>query len=712
MIDISNEMPARSRMDYAESILCSIPLGLIAFTDDLRVYSANAATDKLLNRPHQTLLGTRLDPIIPTDGRRERLQECSTTGCSQYAIAMELPGAPRCEATLVPICHTIQSESNVSVRLLMILEDISQSQRLRQSSLAPAACAALMDGVSDDILAMSKLSSAIQQTADSVVITDSEGMIEYVNPAFERLTGYHRAEAIGNRPSLVKSGQHSEAFYKRLWHTIRNGHVFSGVFVNQTRHGNLYYEDKTITPVRDARGHITHFVSTGKDVTERMKAEQHLIHLAHHDALTDLPNRTLFIDRFNQALGRATRRDLQVAVLFLDLDSFKQINDTLGHDAGDLLLQAVAKRLTGHIRVVDSLARFGGDEFAVLMEYVAGEDAMPAIAQEILDTLKEPFIIAGSEIHITTSIGISLYPEDGTDPQTLLKNADTAMYRAKAQGKNKYRFYTADMNAKATGRLTLEKALRQAMGREEFMLHYLPKIDIGRGLIIGVEALLRWRHPRLGLLAPEEFVPLLEETGQIADVGEWVIHEALTQLQRWRQIGFSDLRLAVNLSPVQIRDADFVGRIERSLSQENFEQSAHLLEFEITERLLKENLPETVDQLHALRALGAHLSLDDFGAGYSSLSYLTRIPFETIKLDRSLVGNINIDPDDTAIIGAMIAMTHRLKLAVVAEGVETEAQFDHLREQGCDAMQGHLFSAALTADEVTALLLISPAQPS
>ena len=452
MIDTSNEKTVRSDMDYAESILCSLPQGLIALTDDLRVYSANAATDKLLNRQHHTLLGAKLEQIIPAAGLRKRIQEVMATGCSQYSIAIELPGATSCEVTLVPVFHTIQSDSNASitVRSLMILEDISKKQSLLQSNLMSAARIALMDEMSEDFLAMSKLSSAIQQTADSVVITDSEGIIEYVNPAFERLTGYPRAEAIGNRPSLVKSGQHSEAFYKRLWHTIRNGHVFTSVFVNQTKDGKLYYEDKTITPLRDARGHITHFVSMGKDVTERMKTEQHLNHLAHHDALTDLPNRTLFIDRFNQALGRATRYDLQVAVLFLDLDCFKRINDTLGHDAGDLLLQAVARRLAGHIRSVDSLARFGGDEFAVLMEDIAGEAAMPAIAQDILDALMEPFSIDGSEIQITTSIGISLYPEDGCDPPTLLKNADTAMYRAKAQGKNKYCFYNVRQSERAT----------------------------------------------------------------------------------------------------------------------------------------------------------------------------------------------------------------------------------------------------------------------
>jgi diguanylate cyclase (GGDEF)-like protein/PAS domain S-box-containing protein len=709
MIDTSNRKTENHRMDHAEGILENLPLGLITFTADLRVHYTNAAIDKLLDRPHRTLPGTSLEKILPMTWLRERIHEVMASGCSQYAIALELPDAVRCEITLVPIISGARDASNASagVRLLMILEDISKRRHFRQSFRASDIRTARMNEETEDFPAMSKLSSAIQQTADSVVITDSEGTIEFVNPAFERLTGYCHAEAVGNRPSLVRSGRHSEEFYKKLWHTIRNGHVFTGIFVNQTKHGTLYYEDITITPLRDARGQITHFVSTGKDVTERMMAEQHLDHLAHHDALTDLPNRTLFIDRFKQALGRAVRHDLQVAVLFLDLDRFKLINDTLGHDAGDLLLRAVAGRLTGHIRTVDSLARYGGDEFAVLMEDVAGDQAMPAIAQNMLDALKAPFVIDGCEIHITTSIGISLYPDDGCDPQTLLKNADTAMYRAKAQGKNTFCFYTTDMNAKASERLTLEKSLRYALDREEFVLHYQPQIDIKSGRIICLEALLRWRHPELGLLAPEKFVPHLEESGLILDVGEWILQDALGQMSVWRQHGHRDLRLAVNLSPVQIRDAGFVSRIGRKLHAYSG-QDAHLLEFEITECLLKKHLPETVGRLHALNAFGARLSLDDFGPECSSLAYLTRIPFETVKLDRSLVGNINADPDDTAIIGAMIAMMHNLKMNVVAEGVETVTQLDCLREQGCDAIQGHLFSAAMTAEEVTALLLVSP----
>lgn len=815
----ADEEATLAHKQYAESILCSIPMGVIAFTGDLRVYSANAASDQILGRRHDDIVGAVLEQIIPAAGLRERINEVMSTGRPQYGVKLEFPLASHCEAMLVPISYSVPVNGGtaVRVRLLMILEDLTETQRLRQATIESDARAhAIMDNVADgiitidergivesmngsaeaifgydamevigrnikmlmpepyqsehdhyleryistgktkcinagkrevpgkrkngeifpmdlatsevrigerrvfigvarditerkrDMMTMSKLSSAIQQAADSVVITDCEGLIEYVNPAFESLTGYSSKEAIGNQPNLVKSGRHSEAFYRRLWSEIRNGRAFNAIFVNRTKQGGLYYEEKTITPLRDDQGHITHFVSTGKNVSERVRTEEQLDYLAHHDALTELPNRLLFIDRLKQALGRAARHKLQVAVLFLDLDRFKQINDTLGHDAGDLLLQAVAKRMSTHIRAVDSVARFGGDEFAILMEDVTGAEALPAIAQEILDALNDPFMIIDREIYITTSIGISLYPGDGGDPQSLLKNADTAMYRAKSQGKNTYRFYTADMNAKALERLTLENSLRRALERGEFVLHYQPQVDIRSGRIIGMEALLRWKHPGLGLVQPMEFVPLLEETGLIVPVGEWVIQEALGQIRAWRGMGYGDLRMAINLSAYQVREPEMLRIVEKALRSAGSMLDAQALEFEITESLLMENVPETINKMHALRELGARLSLDDFGTGYSSLSYLKRFPFNTVKIDRSFVGDITADPDDAAIASAVIAMAHSLKLDTVAEGVETQEQLAFLRERGCDTLQGYLFSRPIVAGKMGELLASQP----
>ncbi|MBS1246739.1 MAG: response regulator, partial [Proteobacteria bacterium] len=402
---------------------------------------------------------------------------------------------------------------------------------------------------------MLKLSSALEQTADSVVITDRQGTIEYVNPGFEKTTGYSRDEALGQTPRLVKSGKQGAGFYKKLWDTILAGDVYSEVFVNRRKDGGLYYEEKTISPLKDAAGQVTHFVATGKDVTERMQTQERLQHMAQHDALTELPNRALFLDRLKQALARARWHKRLVAVLFVDMDRFKTINDTLGHEIGDKLLQALAERFSVSVREGDTVARFGGDEFVVLLDDVASEKDIGALAQKVIEMLAPPFEIGGQSLYITASIGVSMYPNDGEDSTTLLKNADIAMYRAKDLGKNTYQFYSADMSARAFERLTLESSLRHAIERNEFRLYYQPQIDAASGAILGVEALLRWQHPDFGLVAPAEFIPLLEETGLIVPVGDWVFRTACEQLCAWHVAGWPTLRMAVNLSPRQFQAA-------------------------------------------------------------------------------------------------------------------------------------------------------------
>jgi diguanylate cyclase (GGDEF)-like protein/PAS domain S-box-containing protein len=469
---------------------------------------------------------------------------------------------------------------------------------------------------------MRKLSSALEQTADSVVITDRQGTIEYVNPGFEKTTGYSRDEALGQTPRLVKSGKQGAGFYKKLWDTILAGEVFSEVFVNRHKDGRLYYEEKTISPLKDPAGQVTHFVATGKDVTERMQAQERLQHMAQHDALTELPNRVLFLDRLKQAVARARWHERLVAVLFVDMDRFKTINDTLGHEVGDKLLQALAERFTASVREGDTVARFGGDEFVVLLDDVASEKDISAVAQKVLETLAPPFAIDGQSLYITASIGVSLYPNDGEDSTTLLKNADIAMYRAKDLGKNTYQFYSADMSARAFERLTLESSLRHAIERNEFRLYYQPQIDTASGAILGVEALLRWQHPDFGLVAPAEFIPLLEETGLIVPAGNWVLHTACEQLHAWHAAGWPQLRMAVNLSPRQFQTAGLAEAVKRSLSTLGCDPG--LLELEITESVLLRHTAATLETLEALHALGVRMAIDDFGTGYSSLSYLRR----------------------------------------------------------------------------------------
>jgi diguanylate cyclase (GGDEF)-like protein/PAS domain S-box-containing protein len=549
---------------------------------------------------------------------------------------------------------------------------------------------------------MRKLSSALEQTADSVIITDRNGIIEYVNLGFEKTTGYSRDEAVGQTPGLLKSGKQGAGFYKKLWGTILAGEVFNEVFVNRRKDGSLYYEEKTITPLKDATGQIINFVATGKDVTERMQTQERLEHMAQHDALTELPNRLLFMDRLKQALARARWHERLVAVLFVDLDRFKTINDTLGHETGDRLLQVLAGRLAASVREGDTVARFGGDEFAMLLDDVASEKDVGAVAQKVIEMLAPPFEIDGQNLYITASIGVSLYPNDGEDSTTLIKNADIAMYRAKDLGKNTYQFYSADMSARAFERLTLESSLRHAIERNEFRLYYQPQIDTASGAILGVEALLRWQHPDFGLVAPAEFIPLLEETGLIVPVGDWVFRTACEQLCAWHAAGWPRLRMAVNLSPRQFQVAGLAIMVERDLAAVGCDPD--LIELEITENILLRHAADTLATLDALRALGVRLSIDDFGTGYSSLSYLRRYAIDTLKIDRSFVHDVPDDADGSAITSAIVSLAQNLKLDVIAEGVETEAQRDFLRERGCHVMQGYLFSRPLPAEEIPRLL--------
>ena len=553
---------------------------------------------------------------------------------------------------------------------------------------------------------MRKLSSALEQTADSVMVTDKKGIIEYVNPAFEQVTGYSRVDAIGGKSNIVRSDMHDRDFYHHLWGTILKGEVFSDIMINRKRDGSLYYEEKTITPLLDDNGEITHFVSTGKDITERMQTQERLQYLAHHDVLTELPNRVLFADRLDQGLARARWHDRAVAVMFLDLDRFKIINDTLGHDVGDRTLQAVSEALNAAIRSGDTVARVGGDEFAIILEDIASADDVAPVARKILQNLAKPFVVDERELYVTTSIGISLFPGDGNDSQSLLKHADIAMYRAKEQGRNTYQFYSSDMGAKAFERLSLETSLRHALARDEFCLFYQPQVDLFNGRIIGIEALLRWRHPDLGIVAPADFIPLLEETGLIVPVGEWVMRKACEHFKQWQDQGLDPKRIAINLSGRQFDEPKLAQLIDDVVQSMQFDPS--WLEFEITESVLMKNKQYTIDILEVLERLGVRLAIDDFGTGYSSLSYLKRFPIDTFKIDRSFVRDVNSDPDDAAIVQAIIAMAKSLNLHVIAEGVETQEQLAFLRGLKCDAMQGFLFSRPLPVEEMTRLLQQRP----
>ncbi|GMR08260.1 MAG: hypothetical protein BMS9Abin26_1265 [Gammaproteobacteria bacterium] len=548
---------------------------------------------------------------------------------------------------------------------------------------------------------MRKLSRAIEQTADSVVVTDCDGIVEYVNKAFEQNTGYSAAEVIGQKSSMTRSGKHSDEFYADLWNTILAGKVYRNVLINKRKDGALYHEEKTITPLTDDTGNITHFISTGKDITERLQVQERLKFMAHHDALTGLPNRVLFTDRLEHALDKTSRQDSFIAVMFLDMDRFKIINDTLGHDAGDEALCVIARRISECVRNEDTVARLGGDEFAILLEGVSRARDSAPIARKILNSLSSSLTIEGHELFITTSIGISLYPTDGNDSRTLLKHADIAMYRAKEEGRNSYQFYSSDMSAMTFERLNLETSLRHALQRQEFVVYYQPQVDMNSDKVISIEALLRWQHPDLGIVYPGDFIPLLEDTGMIVDVGEWVMREACRQCRQWNDNGH-DVRVSVNISSRQFGVRGFTDGIRTILRETGLPST--MLDLEITETVIIEHCRHTMDVFRELQGMDITLTLDDFGTGYSSLSYLKRIPIKALKIDGSFVRDVTNDEDDAGIVRAIIGMAKSLHLEVIAEGVETRAQGEFLRNELCDAYQGNYFSSPVTVEELGKLL--------
>jgi diguanylate cyclase (GGDEF)-like protein/PAS domain S-box-containing protein len=529
-----------------------------------------------------------------------------------------------------------------------------------------------------------------------------EGPILDCNDSFARIFGYasHDDAVAHSAVDFYQTPEDRQAMLRRL---KENNALTNYEACLRRTDGSLVWilENATLVPGPDGQPGIIE--GTIIDITERKRAEEQVKRLAFHDALTELPNRLLFHDRLSMAIALAARQPQRLAVLFLDLDRFKVINDSLGHSTGDQILRGAAERLRGCVREGDTVARLGGDEFTVLIAGLAADEDALKVAHKILETIRLPFRIDGRELFVTTSIGIALYPSDGLDAETLVRNADTAMYRAKDQGRDHCQLYTPAMNSRALERLSLESRLRQALQNEELTIHYQPVVDIASGVVRGAEALLRWNHPELGLLPPSEFIPLAEASGLILGVGEWVLRRACEQMRQWHDRGFPGLSVAVNLSTRQFQQADLVSQVTRALADSNLPAGA--LELEITETNAMQNAEASVVALGGLKALGVKISLDDFGTGYSSLSYLKRFPIDSIKLDQSFVHDVTSDPDDAAIATAVIAMAHSLELVVVAEGVETEDQLAFLRQHACDLMQGHLLASAMPAEDFEQFLL-------
>lgn len=566
-----------------------------------------------------------------------------------------------------------------------------------------------LSGVVQDVTARRRFedeqrqaTTVFENTAEGVYVTDAEGKILNVNPAFTEIMGYAIEDVRGKTPEMWRSGRHDEDFFRRMAQDLDAHGRWQGEIWNRRKDGSLFPEWLNISVVRDDAGRIVNYVAVFTDITAIKRSQEELEHLAHYDALTGLPNRLLLQARIAHAIEHARRAQSSLGLMFLDLDHFKNINDSFGHSAGDKLLRLVANRLIHCVRRDDTVARISGDEFVLLLESVNDAAKSARVAEKVLETFNEPFEFDGRSVHVSASMGICAYPRDGQDVQTLLRNADAAMYRAKEQGRMTYQFYTQELTARARERVMLESSLRRAATRGELCLVYQPLVSLADGRIQGVEGLLRWRHPEFGEVSPAKFIPVAEECGAIIAIGEWVLREACAQARQWLEANVPFNRIAVNVAGPQLR-ADFVGQVKRALQHNQL--PAACLEFEVTENFITREVERGVAALEALRELGTLLAIDDFGTGYSSLSYLKRLPIDKLKIAQSFMRDIPHNADDVAIAEAIIALGRSLHLQVTAEGVETEEQATFLSQRGCDQAQGYLYSGPLDADAVAQWLL-------
>jgi diguanylate cyclase (GGDEF)-like protein/PAS domain S-box-containing protein len=579
-------------------------------------------------------------------------------------------------------CETEYGKDGKALRVIGASQDVTSQQEMEAQ--------------------MQLLASAVQYSGEAIVITDVDNKIVTVNPAFTRLTGYAADEVIGRNPRILSAGRTTPEEYARMWQGITERGFWQGEIWDRRKDGGIYPKWISISVIRDDEGQVRYHVAHFTDVSSERAAEERLHHIAHHDVLTGLLNRLSLKGRLDQALAGARRDGSRVALLFIDLDRFKVINDTLGHHMGDELLIEVAKRLLESVRDSDVVARLGGDEFVIMLSGIEHSGAVAMVAEKLVFSIGQSYQIGGYDLYTSPSIGIAIFPTDGNDGEMLMKNADAAMYHAKMAGRNNFQFFDAKMNDAALERLKIEHGLRQALAREEFVLHFQPIIDMVSGRVASVEALVRWQHPEKGLLAPARFIAIAEETGLIQPLGEWILWAACRQLAEFSAAGISGVKMGVNISAIQMRNGN-LPLLARGVI-EAYELNPADLVFEITESVAMEQPTETVRILDVLHSMGINVAIDDFGTGYSSLSYLRMFPIDHLKLDRSFVEEIGEDTDGSVICDATIGLAHNLGLKVVAEGVETTEQLDYLRSRGCDLVQGYLFSRPVPAAEVIAFI--------
>lgn len=602
--------------------------------------------------------------------------------------------------TLVPVFADHEWWGSISFERCGEDDNISPEEVVTLIEVGRSLGMAIARQLADERLTQTKI--AFDSTAEGIMICDDKQRITAVNKAFTAITGYSEDEAVGRTPEIMSSDKNSPEFLAALWQTLATEGCWRGELWSRRKNDEIYPQWLTITSAKNHDDLITHYVAVFADISESRQSQQRLHELVNHDPLTGLPNRRLLNELLERAVKHSDREDSKIALLFVDLDRFKTINDTLGHQAGDMLLSCAARRLTASVRECDTIARLGGDEFIIMMDNLKYQDDAAIVARKVIAALQESFVIDGKELFVGASIGISLYPQDGLDANDLIGAADIAMYQVKHEGGNDFRYYTSQLGASAHERLHLDTMLRHALERDQLVVHYQPQISLATGGIIGAEALLRWQHPELGMVSPDKFIPLAEETGLIIPIGEWVLRQAATAILGLHEAGCPLQWISVNVSATQLHRSNFADTVYGVLVETGCEPEQ--LELEITESTIMNNVEYVIEVCRKLKDMGVKLALDDFGTGYSSLSYLKRFPLDKLKIDQSFVRELPHDPEDIAISSAIIGLGHNLGLTVIAEGVETIEQESFLRSKGCQEAQGFLYGRPIPYTALLALL--------
>jgi diguanylate cyclase (GGDEF)-like protein/PAS domain S-box-containing protein len=662
------------------------PDAIIAIDEQQRIVHFNHAAEAMFGYPASEVIGQQAMNLVPRryhDLHRGRFEQFLRTQESQYIGRISEMAGLRKDGTEF-ICEMALSLALVDGRPLYtaILRDTTQRRELERR--------------------MHLSARIFDSTQESIIMTDAQGNILAVNPAFELITGYLEADVRGTNPRFLRSGRHDSLFYRDMWSSLANSGQWRGEIWNRRKNGQIYPERMSINAIRDDKGAVSAYISVSSDISALKAAHRQVAFLSNHDPLTLLPNRALFNDRMQQALASAAEQDCDLAVLLFNIDRLQRVNDSLGHQAGDLFLQEVARRVGRLVRAGDTLAHLGSDEFVLLQTRCGDVDEVIACARRLLDEISRPFIVEGHDLFVTASMGISVFPRDGSTPSELLKAADVALSRVKDSGRNGMRFFKGDMNAHALRWLSLETHLRRALSRNELRLVYQPQVCIDSGEVTGMEALVRWTCPELGEVPTPDFIAVAEDTGLINSIGEWVMREACRQNQAWHQAGLPRRRISVNVSAQQFMNSTIVALVRDALASSGL--PPQYLEIELTESVMMEDSDSAQVQMAELAELGVSVSLDDFGTGYSSLGYLSRFSLDKLKIDQSFIRNITRDKRSAAIAQATIALARGLSMRVVAEGVEESGQLDYLRQIGCDEVQGFYFSRPVPAGEMGDLL--------